>query len=157
MQTSVERMQRFLRDCRSFATAATPFETHGRLTRVAGLVMEAIGLKLPVGATCMVGHESGHPVEAEVVGFAGDRLYLMPASEPYGLTPGAAVKPLEIQPLPPQVGVVRHPWRRLSDRTKLMPVGPELLGRVVDGSGRALDRGGALTCRDRAPLHARPA
>jgi len=157
MQNSLERMQRFLGDCRKFASAVAPFETHGRLTRVAGLVMEAVGLKLPVGATCIVGHDSGHPVEAEVVGFAGDRLYLMPASDPYGLTPGAAVKPLEIQPPPPRLGLTRHPYRRLSDRTKLVPVGPELLGRVVDGSGRPLDQVGALACRDRGPLHARPA
>jgi flagellum-specific ATP synthase len=152
-----DRLRRYLAECRAFARAARPLETHGRLTRVAGLVMEAVGLRLPVGASCVVTHEAGHSVEAEVVGFAGDRLYLMPASEPYGLTPGAAVHPLELRQPVPDLRVPRHPWRRAGDRSKLMPVGPELLGRVVNAGGRPLDQLGALDCRDRAPLQARPA
>jgi flagellum-specific ATP synthase len=149
-------MHRFLRDCRNFVAAATPLEVNGRLTRVAGLVMEAVGLKLPVGAMCVVAQDGGHPIEAEVVGFAGDRLYLMPASDPYGLTPGAAVKPVAAQPPRPSLHVARHPFRRSSDRTKLMPVGPELLGRVLDASGRPLDQLGTLACADRVPLGSRP-
>ena len=149
-------MRRFLGDCREFVAAAAPFEVNGRLTRVAGLVMEAVGLKLPVGAMCVVAPDVGAPIEAEVVGFAGDKLYLMPASDPYGLTPGAAVRPLAAQPPRPSLRVARHPFRRSSDRTKLMPAGPELLGRVVDASGRPLDQLGALACADRVPLGARP-
>jgi flagellum-specific ATP synthase len=147
---------RFLRDCREFVAASTPFEVNGRLTRVAGLVMEAVGLKLPVGAMCLVAQDVGHPVEAEVVGFAGDKLYLMPASDPYGLTPGAAVKPIAEQPPRPSLHVARHPFRRSADRTKLMPVGPELLGRVLDAAGRPLDQLGPVACTDRVPLGTRP-
>ncbi|HLU77033.1 MAG TPA: flagellum-specific ATP synthase FliI, partial [Burkholderiales bacterium] len=150
-------LHRYLQDCKAFAATATPLQTHGRLTRIAGLVMEAVGLKLPLGSTCVVRQDGGYEVEAEVVGFAGDRLFLMPASDPYGLTPGAAVCPLEIKPLPPAYGKPRHPWRRAGDRTKLMPVGPELLGRVVDCAGRPLDNRGPLEASARMPLHSRPA
>ena len=151
------QLHRYLKDCRDFANSATPLQTYGRLTRIAGLVMEAVGLKLPLGSTCVVTQDSGYEVEAEVVGFAGDRLFLMPATDPYGLTPGAAVYPLEIKPLPPAYGATRHPWRRAGDRTKLMPVGPEMLGRVVDCAGRPLDGRGPLQPSDRIPLHSRPA
>ena len=56
----------------------------GRLTRAVGLVLEAVGLQLPVGSDCLVELPPGQPqrhAEAEVVGFAGDRLFLMPQSE----------------------------------------------------------------------------
>lgn len=150
-------LSRYLKDCRNFAASAMPMENCGRLTRVAGLVMEAVGLKLPLGSTCIVRQDSGFEVEAEVVGFAGDRLFLMPSTDPYGLTPGASVYALEARALPPQYGVPRHPFRRAGDRTKLMPVGPELLGRVVDCAGRPLDNRGPLEASARAPLHSRPA
>ncbi|MEY4593390.1 MAG: hypothetical protein RIR18_2285, partial [Pseudomonadota bacterium] len=60
----------------------------GRLTRINGLVMEAAGLKLPLGSACRVVSKSGQSVEAEVVGFSGDKLYLMPSDDMYGLAPG---------------------------------------------------------------------
>lgn len=149
-------LHRYLQDCRAFAATASPLQPYGRLTRIAGLVMEAVGLKLPLGSTCVVTQDGGYQVEAEVVGFAGDRLFLMPSTDPYGLTPGALVSPLEIKPPPPAFGRPRHPWRRAGDRTKLMPVGPELLGRVVDCAGRPLDNRGPLEAADRIPLHSRP-
>jgi flagellum-specific ATP synthase len=156
METAAQ-LTRYLQDCRAFAASMPPVETHGRLTRIAGLVMEAVGLKLPLGSTCIVRQESGFEVEAEVVGFAGDRLFLMPSTDPYGLTPGASVYALEVRALPPSYGTPRHPFRRAGDRTKLMPVGPELLGRVIDCAGRPLDNRGPLEASERAPLHSRPA
>ena len=50
--------------------------------------MEAVGLKLGVGNGCTVLMPNGNNVEAEVVGFHGDRLYLMPTNDVFGLTPG---------------------------------------------------------------------
>ena len=58
------------RQCRRAQTLSV----EGRLTRVAGLVMEAVGLRLPVGSTCLVRQDGMNPVEAEVVGFNGGRL-----------------------------------------------------------------------------------
>ncbi len=52
---------------------------YGRLTRATGLVLEATGLQLPLGATCVIERQNGsetHEVESEVVGFNGQRLFL---------------------------------------------------------------------------------
>ena len=149
-------LHRYLKDCSNQAQSIHPFEVHGRLTRVAGLVMEAIGLKLSVGSTCIINQPGMNPMEAEVVGFHGDRLFLMPASEIYGLTPGAVVIPLEINQAAPQYGRPSHPWRRAEDRTKHLPTGDALLGRILDGAGRPLDRLGPLNTDRDAPLLSRP-
>jgi len=146
----------YLNDCRTFVHASHPMAMHGRLTKVAGLVMEAVGLKLPIGSSCVVLQEGMNRVEAEVVGFSGDHLYLMPASEIYGLAPGAIVMPLEVHSSPPRLTVRRHPGRRGEDKSKLMPVGDSLLGRVVDAGGNPLDKLGPLKGGERRPLHTRP-
>jgi flagellum-specific ATP synthase len=67
-----ERWQRYLTDLQTFAGAAQPLQTEGTLTRVAGLVLEAAGIRVPVGSVCQVQTEGpGHaPVHAEVVGFS---------------------------------------------------------------------------------------
>jgi flagellum-specific ATP synthase len=146
----------YLNQCRDHLKAAQPLSPQGRLTRVAGLVMEAVGLRLPVGSTCLVSQEGLNPVEAEVVGFAGDRLFLMPCSDIYGLTPGAAVMPQDQIFAKPRIGAAIHPWRRSEDRTKHLPVGDALLGRVVDAQGKPLDGLGPLGATARTPLSSRP-
>ena len=146
----------YLNSCREHLLASHPLGTQGRLTRVAGLVMEATGLRLPVGSTCLVSQDGLNPVEAEVVGFAGDRLFLMPCSDIYGLMPGAAVIPQEPVYTAPAIGSAVHPWRRAEDRTKHLPVGDALLGRVLDAQGKPLDGLGPLGLAQRAPLSNRP-
>ncbi|TCV90778.1 flagellum-specific ATP synthase [Sulfurirhabdus autotrophica] len=129
----------------------------GRLTRVAGLVMEAVGLRLAVGSSCVVYQPGGFKVDAEVVGFSGDKLFLMPSTDVYGLVPGAKVMPLETSAVaPPKMCAEVRPKRRSEDRIKQVEVGNELLGRVLDGAGRPLDRKGAMHLEDRVPLHSRP-
>ena len=151
-----ERWRSFLHDCSELVAQTNPVMVSGRLTRVAGLVMEATGLKLAVGSGCSVELPNGSSVDAEVVGFSGDKLYLMPANDVYGLVPGAKVVPVEIaQTLPRNGGGVR-PRRRGSDRAKHIPVGDALLGRVLDGAGRPLDRLGPLITEQSAPLQNRP-
>jgi len=151
-----ERWRSFLRDCNELVTQTSPVLVSGRLTRVAGLVMEATGLKLAVGSGCSVELPNGGSVDAEVVGFSGDKLFLMPANDVYGLVPGAKVVPVEIaQPLPRNGSGIR-PRRRGSDRAKHVPVGDALLGRVLDGAGRPLDRLGPLLAAHNAPLQNRP-
>jgi len=143
-------------NCRELVRASQPVDTHGRLTRVAGLVMEAVGLKLAVGNACIVSQSGVPEVEAEVVGFSGDRLYLMPASDVYGLAPGAIVTPVRVKYQPPRPGQPQHPRRRAVDRSKRLPVGDGLLGRILDGSGHPLDRLGPLAAEQLAPLQSRP-
>jgi len=149
-------MNTFLHDCSESVTETHPILVSGRLTRVAGLVMEATGLKLAVGSSCSVEMPHGNPVEAEVVGFSGEKLYLMPSNEVYGLVPGAKIVPIEAVHTPPRFGQVSHPRRRGSDRAKQIPVGNALLGRVLDGMGRPLDKLGPVLTDQSAPLQNRP-
>ncbi|HGY2369634.1 TPA: flagellar protein export ATPase FliI [Citrobacter freundii] len=102
---------------------------YGRLTRATGLVLEATGLQLPLGATCVIERQDGNEtqeVESEVVGFNGQRLFLMPLEEVEGVLPGARVYAKNIAGEGLQSG-------------KQLPLGPALLGRVLDGSGKPLD------------------
>lgn len=133
-----------------------PLLVCGRLTRVAGLVMEAVGLRLAVGSGCRILLPHGATVEAEVVGFNGDKLYLMPAGDVHGLTPGATVVPNEMPLSLRRPGGGRQFLRRATDRARLVPVGDGLLGRVLDGVGQPLDGLGPLTDVHAAPLHTRP-
>lgn len=104
----------------------------GVLTRMVGLTLEAAGCQAPIGARCDVVNSDGARVETEVVGFSGDSLYLMPTAEVRGLVPNARVIPTQ----------------QSSD----VLVGPELLGRVIDGRGRPLDDKGPLRARRKMPL-----
>ena len=149
------RWQAYLDDCTTLLGFVEPKLISGRVTRVTGLVMEAIGLRLAVGAACTVPLQSGGRIEAEVVGFDGERLFLMPQSDVEGIVPGTRVFPVE--PSIPRPGKVDHPRRRPSDRARHLPVGKQLLGRVLDGAGRPLDSLGPLHASDSAPINVRPA
>jgi flagellum-specific ATP synthase len=151
------RWQAYLRDCSALLTIAEPMQVSGRVTRVAGLVMEAVGLKLAVGSACTVPLPNGAKIEAEVVGFENDRLFLMPQSDVEGIVPGTRVFPVEVVQTLPRPGSVTHPRRRPSDRGRHLPVGDELLGRVLDGAGRPLDNLGPLNASHAAPLNVRAA
>lgn len=108
----------------------------GRLTRMVGLTLEAVGFQAPVGSRCEVLGSGQKPIEAEVVGFAGETLYLMPTGDIRGLVPHARVRPIR------------------SDSQ--VPVGESMLGRVVDGAGKPLDGKGPLKVKDKVPLHGEP-
>ncbi|MBP7132113.1 MAG: flagellar protein export ATPase FliI [Aquabacterium sp.] len=145
--TLLDSWNRYLGDLDRCAATPMPLESQGKLVRVAGLVLEAAGLRLPVGAVCEIHSESRvekTPVLAEVVGFAGDRAYLMPTAEVHGLASGARVVPVSTPVNPPVLGRVNHPWRRSEDRTRHMPIGNGLLGRVVNAQGEPMDRKGPL-------------
>ena len=146
----------YLRDCAEVAATVKPVNVTGRLTKVTGLVMEAVGLRLAVGSCCTVNLPNGNNVEAEVVGFSDDRLFLMPTNDVHGLTPGARVMQAEPKAIPSRPGGAPRPRRRASDYAKHVPVGPGLLGRVLDSAGRPLDSLGPLNCDQVVSLHNRP-
>jgi flagellum-specific ATP synthase len=154
--TAADRWRRYLADLESFAGDALPLETQGRLVRVTGLVLEAAGIRVPVGSVCEVRMDEQPAVIAEVVGFSGDRAYLMPTGDVHGLASGALVVPRPIPPVPLKLGSIRHPWRRTVDRTLHLPVGDGLLGRVVDSQGQPMDRKGPLAQVHDEPLTRRP-
>ncbi|MBO1924531.1 flagellar protein export ATPase FliI [Thiomicrorhabdus sp. 6S3-12] len=96
----------------------------GRLVRMVGMTLEVIGTYAAIGSRCQIFNGNEPPVEAEVVGFHNDRLYLMAIGSIHGLAPNAKVVPVE--------GGIK------------VGVGPALLGRVVDGSAKPLDGKGPI-------------
>ncbi len=97
----------------------------GRLVRMVGLTLEAVGCEAAVGTSCHIIAPGNHCIEAEVVGFAGDKTYLMAMGDSRGLVPNAKVIP------------VGH-----SSEVKISNA---FLGRVMDGRGRPLDDKGPMT------------
>lgn len=104
----------------------------GRITRLIGLTIEAVGLQVAVGDNCLIILSATHEIEAEVVGFSGDRIYLMPLHAVEGLSAGAKVVPLRAG--------------------RDVPVGFGLLGRVLNGVGEPLDGKGPLDCQQSTTL-----
>jgi flagellum-specific ATP synthase len=145
----------FLGDGRRLVEGCNPLEVSGRLTRINGLVMEASGIKLPLGSGCRILVPGGGAVEAEVVGFNGDKLYMMPTDDVFGLAPGARVLPMEVGVPRLVPGKRIGPRRRAADRAKHLPVGDALLGRVVDGAGRPLDGLGPVHTQQTRSLQGR--
>lgn len=123
--------------------ARQSWRVSGRITRATGLVLEATGLQLAVGAACKIQLSAGQDIwaDAEVVGFHGQTLYLMPQADITGLPPGARVIPTEVSMQPP-VALPIHAWADTqipTVQTRQLPLGNALLGRVLDGAGRPLD------------------
>ncbi|MCG9025646.1 flagellar protein export ATPase FliI [Laribacter hongkongensis] len=143
----------YLAACCSTAGQAVLDRPRGYLTRVTGLVMEAVGLRLPVGGGAWVTLPDGRRIEAEVVGFNGDVLYLMPVSSVQGLLPGAAVEP-DWPVSPPVFG--HAATLDAAQGGRRVPVGMKLLGRIVDSLGRPLDEAGPVHPDTFYPLHAAP-
>ncbi|MDP1651083.1 MAG: flagellar protein export ATPase FliI [Rubrivivax sp.] len=159
LQARGRRWERWLHDLQDYAALPQPLESTGTLLRVTGLVLEAAGIRLPVGSVCEVsaeGQAGGNAVLAEVVGFNGDRAFLMPTGELHGLSSGARVVPRPAPQLPPRWGVQNHPWRRSEDRGLHLPMGDGLLGRVVDSHGQPLDRLGPIGNVHAEPMVRRP-
>ncbi|HTH94216.1 MAG TPA: flagellar protein export ATPase FliI [Rhodocyclaceae bacterium] len=146
----------YLDQCRDAAERSQPYATSGRLTRINGLVMEASGLKLALGASCRIATPGGGSVEAEVVGFNGEKLFMMPSEDVYGLAPGAHVTPMDTPASVPTLHQAPPPNRRIHDRTKHLPVGDHLLGRVLDANGRPLDDLGPIDHLQSRSLMSRP-
>ena len=112
-----------------------PLIVEGKLVRMVGLTLEAVGCQSPVGARCDILASTGNRIEAEVVGFSGGNTLLMPTGDIRGLTPNARVVP--------------------SGKVCEAVVGDGLLGRVVDASGRPLDGKGPVNADARVPLTGR--
>ncbi len=155
-EAQLPRWQQYMQSYGERLDQVESFEIAGRITKLTGLVMEAVGIRLPVGSACTVPLGEGGKVDAEVVGFDGERLLLMPQSSVEGIVPGARVFAAE-PPAPPfRPGQPAPLRRRASDRSRHLPVGDHLLGRVLDGAGRPLDQLGPVSHEHMGPLAARP-
>ncbi len=94
-------------------------QAQGRLTRLVGMTLEAVGLNVSIGHQCEVITHDDRRIDAEVVGFSDGKIYLMPIQHVEGVQPGAIVRPVSAD--------------------NGIQIGPELLGRVIDGLGQPLD------------------
>lgn len=99
-------------------------QAEGRITRLVGLTLEAKGFRASVGQYCRIEVDDGVGADAEVVGFGQGCIFLMPLDRIEGLHPGAKVIPLS--------GGGR------------VPVGKQLLGRVLNGLGQPIDGKGPV-------------
>ncbi|MDH5764757.1 MAG: flagellar protein export ATPase FliI [Gammaproteobacteria bacterium] len=104
----------------------------GRLTRMVGLTLEAIGCQAAVGTSCDIVAPGDHHIEAEVVGFSGEKTYLMAMGDSRGLVPNARVIP--------------------GGHASEVKISDAFLGRVIDGRGRPLDGKGPLIAETTMPL-----
>ncbi len=102
------------------ARSARIISSCGRVTRVVGMLIEGEGPGIAIGGHCEIEVEGSPPIMAQVVGFRGNRILLMPLGEMEGIKPGGRIY------LGEELGV---------------PVGEDLLGRVLDALGRPLDGG----------------
>lgn len=110
-------------------------EMSGRLTKVNGLTLEAVGVSAPLGGHCRIQTLDGE-VDAEVVGFENDKIFLMPLEQVTGIMPGGRV-------------TVSHSGNQL-------PLSLALLGRVIGPSGEPLDGLGAIEMDLNASQHCEP-
>ncbi len=109
----------------------------GTVARITGLLIEANGPATRLGGLCEIFPKEGDaPIRAEVVGFRDHKILLMPFSSSQGVGPGDRI--IAIQ----SVGTIA--------------VGPQLLGRVINGFGEAIDGGRQPSCREEVLLVAPP-
>jgi flagellum-specific ATP synthase len=105
-----------------------PVRRLGKVVKVVGLVIESAGPAVSIGRMCTIeNRDDSSKVLAEVVGFREDRILLMPFGPMGGISPGAIVTSTQQQ--------------------LRVPVGQELIGRVIGGLGEPIDSKGPLLCR----------
>jgi F-type H+-transporting ATPase subunit beta len=117
--------------------AADPLPVVGRVVRTVGLLVESLGPRARVGDLCeLQGNPGEPPLAVEVVGFREGHLLSVPLGGTAGIRAGDRI-------------VARG-------SSAVVPVGPQLLGRVIDGLGRPLDHLGPLNTAETYPLQAAP-
>ncbi len=109
----------------------------GKVSKIAGLVVEGQGLSLPLGSLCAIYPASGDErILAEVVGFQDTVTLLMPLQDVRGVAPGCLIESISFSPT--------------------ITVGRSLLGRVIDPFIAPLDKKGPLSFEAEVPLYASP-
>jgi flagellum-specific ATP synthase len=150
------RWQAFLSDAQKRVRSGNKLAVRGTLTRLTGLVLEAVGIRVPVGSQCLVTMKAQAPVLAEVVGFSNDRAFLMPAGDVHGLSSGATVEPAPAYVAVPRLGERRQKDRVFGEGVLRLPLGDGLLGRVVDAQGTPMDYLGPIQEVSSVPMDRKP-
>ena len=107
--------------------------TEGRISQIIGLVIEATGLEGSLGELCLIRTKDNRTIQAEIVGFKGNKILMMPFEEIMGISPGS---PVSVNPQPMNI-----------------PVGNQLLGRILDGMGNPIDGKGPITGTQFQPVY----
>jgi flagellum-specific ATP synthase len=104
-------------------------EYSGNVSQIIGLTIESNGPAAKIGDICSILTLHGKKsIPAEVVGFRGNKILLMPYGDLAGVGPGSRI---------------------ISTRSTLrVPVGMELKGRILDGLGRFIDKKEAFIPRE---------
>lgn len=110
-----------------------PAKLTGTVSRTVGMTISADGFPAPVGALARIDRETGDPLEAEVIGFQDHRTLLYAFSDLAGIRHGNRV--------------------HLKRTSRWLRVGDELLGRVIDAHGNAIDARPQASLPDRAVIH----
>ena len=131
-QSRLKRINHRLTAAQGRSGTVIPFQVEGRLVRMVGLTLEASGIQAPIGTRCLIESPNTPSIEAEVVGFSGERVFLMPTGTTQGISPESRVIP--------------------TGKVYQAPVGDHLLGRVIDGAGTPLDGKGPLLFDEERPL-----
>ncbi|HEY2882376.1 MAG TPA: FliI/YscN family ATPase [Pirellulales bacterium] len=113
-----------------------PTALEGSVVRIVGMTAAVADFPAPVGAVVEIQRETGRPALAEVIGFRDDLTLLYPHENLQGVRRGNQV--------------------RLLRTLQWLRVGPELLGRVVDAEGHALDGRPQPALAGRTALNRRP-
>ena len=109
----------------------------GRVLQAVGTIIRASVPTARVGEICLLRNQrDGFQMEAEVVGFQGRAAILVPLGEMIGISSETEVT--------------------ATGRTLMVPVGPGLQGRVLDGLGRPFDGLGAVSADAEMPVFAEP-
>lgn len=112
-----------------------PIRAEGRVSQVIGLIVESDGPIAQIGEYCTIEGDNT-PIPAEVVGFKGEKILLMPLGQMQGIRAGSRVVS--------------------SGRPLMVGVGPALLGRILNGLGEPIDGGGAIEAIAHRPLDNEP-
>jgi len=131
MEMNTKKFMDAIQSCESI-------KMNGKITQVIGLVIESQGPNVSLGELCYVCSrlDNVEPIPAEVVGFRGGFVLLMPIGEMQGIGPGCEVISAQ--------------------KVLKVKVGKQLLGRIVDGLGNPMDGKGPLSAAQEYPLHATP-
>ncbi len=109
---------------------------YGKVTNITGLLIEGVGPGVSIGTVCSIINQDGEQFKAEVVGFRGNKILLMPFQDTKGLTPNSLI---------------------LAERgLTSIKVGEGLLGRVIDGLGNPIDGKGAINYTETISLYHEP-
>ncbi|MGZ4134075.1 MAG: flagellar protein export ATPase FliI [Tumebacillaceae bacterium] len=126
------KMEKYIRRLERTRT----IKVNGKVSKLVGLTIESRGPMVTVGDVCQIEATDGSQVLTEVVGFRDHDVLLMPLGDLGAIGPGNDVV--------------------ATGSSLQIPVGPHLLGRILDGLGQPIDGKGPLECPHTYPANQNP-